>query len=115
MPPYRGPLQWLPEAPTAHELVVMTLLLVGRLVLVLLAWRFVRSYVGGWWEGPLGPEHGQVLVVGVCASAAGLLLWRLWHQLEHIAARMRIGVLVLMVLLADELHSGKGGRSHRRH
>jgi hypothetical protein len=103
----------MPGAPTAHELVVVGLLGVGGTMLLLIALRLVTSYFRGWWSGPFGPEHWRAGGASVSAAAGAGLLWLLWRDLDHIATRMGVGVLVLVALLASELEDLGVGRRRR--
>lgn len=102
LPPYRGPLRWLAGAPTSHELLAGMALLVGGLILILLAWRLLKSYGRAClYEAP-DPVPWQGLTAAICLIMGSALLWQLWHAVEQVAARMGIGVLVLLGLLAAE-------------
>lgn len=72
----------------------MALLLLGGLLLVLLSWRLLRSYARAWWDGPFGPEHWWAGGAAVSLLAGVGLLWLLWRDLDHIAARMGLSALV---------------------
>jgi hypothetical protein len=95
-----------------HELVIMALLLVGGLLLVIVSWRLLRSYAQGWWDGPFGPEHWRAGGAAVSLLTGAGLLWLLWRDLDHIAARMGLTAFVLAVMLVTELDIG--GRTRRR-
>lgn len=97
--------------PSLQELAVMGALLVGAAILILIAWRLLRGYVRGQCSGLSDSSPWQLFWVGVSAVAGGGLLWLLWSQLEHVAARMGVSVAVLVVLLLSEIRSG--GRRRR--
>lgn len=112
-PVYRGPLKFMDGAPTPNELLVMGALLLVGLLLLLLAWSLIRSYVRGRWNGWMDPSPWQPLWALLAAAAALTSLVVLWLQLEHIAARMGVTVVVFGALLAAETR-GSGSRSRRR-
>lgn len=103
--PYRGPLRFMEGAPSLQELVVMGTLLLAGTILILVAWRLLRGYVQGKWNGMSESSRWQLFGMGTSALAGGGLLWLLWSQLDHIAARMGVGVAVLVVLLVSEARS----------
>jgi hypothetical protein len=98
-------------APSTGELLVMAALLVGGVVLMLIAWRLVTGYARGTWNGLVTPSRWRLVWALACATGGTILLLLLWRNLDHIAARMGIGVLLLLVLLVDE---GRGSRQRRR-
>lgn len=89
-------------APSLDELAGMAVVLLFGSLLILNAWRLLKRYARSHWEG--WPEAGSwpLLWIGVNAVAGGGLISWLWLQLEHIAARMGIGAVVLAFLLASE-------------
>lgn len=91
----------------------MALLLVGGLLLVIVSWRLLRSYVQGWWDGPFGPEHWRAGGAALSMLAGVGLLSLLWSDLDHIAARMGLTAVVLAVLLVTELDISGGSRRRR--
>jgi hypothetical protein len=97
-------------APSTDELLVMAVLLVVSAVLMLIAWRLVTSYARGTWNGVVAPSAWRLAWALACAACGSLLVWLLWRNLDHIAARMGIGVLLLIVLLVNE---GRGSRQRR--
>jgi len=111
-PVYRGPLKFMDGAPTPHELLFMGALLLVGLLLLLLAWSLIRSYVRGRWDGWMDPSPVQPLWALLAAAAGIASLVVLWLKLEHIAARTGVTVIVLGALLAAETRGGS--RSRRR-
>jgi hypothetical protein len=92
--------------PSLQELAVIGALLVGATSLLLIAWRLLRSYLRDQWSGFYDPSPWRLLWAGASAVAGGGVLWLLWSQLEHIAARMGVSVVVLVLLLVSETRSG---------
>jgi hypothetical protein len=99
-------------APSTGELLVMAALLVGSAVLVLIAWRLITSYAREIWSGLVAPSRWRQVWPLACAACASLFVWLLWLNLDHIAARMGIGLLLLLVLLGSEIR-GSGRKRGR--
>jgi hypothetical protein len=97
-------------APTIDELVLMGGLLFGGGLLLLIGWRRLTGYARASWDGPYERGHGRLVSATVSALFGGFLLWLLWNELEHIAARMSLTVLVLGVLLLSEVPRQKRNR-----
>lgn len=109
--PYRGILRWMEGAPSLQELGTLATLFVLGGVLLIVAWRLLRSFALDHVMGHAASSPW--LFVWACTSGlVGLgLLVDLTNRLQSIAARMGIGALVLVLLLASE--AGLGRR--RRH
>lgn len=109
-PVYRGPLRWMEGAPSFEELAGMAVLAFVGGILLMNAWRLLKRYARGHWDGL--PEVGpwSLMWMGVNAVAGGGLLFWLWARLEHVSTRMGIAAVVLLALLASEVRPNRARR-----
>jgi hypothetical protein len=98
-------------APSTDELIIMTSLCAVFAVSLLCAVRLVTGYFSASWQGPVEPSPWRLATSLALTLTGAASAWLLWLRVEHIAARMGIATLVLVMLLLAE---GPEPRRRRR-